>query len=50
MIELVYLEGFSIEEASKLLGWSRAKVKVRAFRARQKLQGLIKEKGNKDGI
>jgi RNA polymerase sigma-70 factor (ECF subfamily) len=50
VIELVYIEGFSIEETSKLLGWSSAKVKVRAFRARQKLQRLIKGKGNKDGL
>ena len=50
VIELVYIEGFSIDAVSKLLGWSSAKVKVRAFRARQKLQRSIKEKGAKDGL
>jgi len=50
VIKLVYIEGLSVEEASKLLGWSSAKVKVRSFRARQKLQRLLKEKGSKDGL
>jgi len=43
VLELVYLEGYSIKEAARLLGWSAAKVKVRSFRSRQKLHKLIKE-------
>jgi RNA polymerase sigma-70 factor (ECF subfamily) len=44
VLELVYLEGYSIKEAAKLLGWSTVNVKVRSFRARKKLHKLIKEK------
>ena len=43
VLELVYLEGYSIKEAAKLLGWSTVNVKVRSFRARKKLHKLIKE-------
>jgi RNA polymerase sigma-70 factor (ECF subfamily) len=41
VVELVYLEERSGKEAAKLLGWSVANVKVRAFRARKKLQKLL---------
>jgi RNA polymerase sigma-70 factor (ECF subfamily) len=41
VIELVYLEELSGKEAAKLLGWSVTNVKVRAFRARKKLQKLL---------
>jgi RNA polymerase sigma-70 factor (ECF subfamily) len=43
VLELVYLEGYSVKEAANLLGWSAAKVKVRSFRSRKKLHKLIKE-------
>ena len=43
VLELVYLEGYSIKEAAKLLGWSTVNVKVRSFRARKKLHKLIKK-------
>ena len=43
VLELVYLEGYSVKEAARLLGWSAAKVKVRSFRSRKKLHKLIKE-------
>jgi len=43
VLELVYLEGYSIKEAANLLGWSIVNVKVRSFRARKKLHKLIKE-------
>jgi RNA polymerase sigma-70 factor (ECF subfamily) len=43
VLELVYLEGYSVKEAAELLGWSTANVKVRSFRARKKLYKLIKE-------
>jgi RNA polymerase sigma-70 factor, ECF subfamily len=48
VLELVYLEGHSVQEAAELLGWSKANVKVRSFRARMKLEKLlskVKEQG-----
>ncbi len=44
VIELVHLEERSVQEAAKLLGWSVANVKVRAFRARKKMYKLIQGK------
>jgi len=41
VIELVYLEGLSVKEASGLLGWSVSNVKVRSFRSRKKLKTLL---------
>ena len=38
VIDLLYLQQKSVEEIRKLTGWSRSLVKVRAFRARQKLK------------
>lgn len=38
VIDLLHLQEKSIEEISQLTGWSKALVKVRAFRARQKLK------------
>jgi len=43
VLELVYLEGFSNKEASDLLGWSLANVKVRSFRSRRKLEKILKD-------
>ena len=37
-VDLLYLQGRSVEEICKLTGWSAALVKVRAFRARQKMK------------
>lgn len=41
IVELVYLEGLSVKEAAELLGWSAANVKIRSFRTRKKLRGLL---------
>jgi RNA polymerase sigma-70 factor (ECF subfamily) len=41
VIDLLYLQQKSVEEIHKLTGWSSALVKVRAFRARQKLKTLL---------
>jgi RNA polymerase sigma-70 factor (ECF subfamily) len=41
VLELVHLEGRSIREAARLLGWTAVNVKVRAHRARQKLKKLL---------
>ncbi len=40
---LLHGEGWSVSEIGERLGWSRAKVKVRAFRARKKLRRLLEE-------
>lgn len=38
VIDLIYLKGQSIEEVREATGWSTPLVKVRAFRARQKMK------------
>lgn len=47
VITLIHLEGRSVEEVREVTGWSTPLVKVRAFRARQKmkkhLEQLLKE-------
>jgi RNA polymerase sigma-70 factor (ECF subfamily) len=43
VLELVYLEGRSVQEAAELLGWSKANVKVRSFRSRMKLEKLLRK-------
>lgn len=43
VIRLLDLEQKSLAEISKLTGWNQTLVKVRAFRARRKLQKLFKE-------
>jgi RNA polymerase sigma-70 factor, ECF subfamily len=37
-IDLLYLQGRSVDEIRKITGWSATLVKVRAFRARQKMK------------
>jgi len=37
-IDLLYLQGCSVDEIRKITGWSPALIKVRAFRARQKMK------------
>lgn len=41
VLELIYLEGLSVREAARLLGWSMANVKVRSFRSRRKLRKFL---------
>lgn len=43
VLTLVHLEGYSVREAAKLLGWSFVNVKVRAHRARQALRNILSE-------
>jgi RNA polymerase sigma-70 factor (ECF subfamily) len=38
VLVLLYFEGHSIEEVATILGWSKANVKIRAYRARHKAQ------------
>src|SRR4029453_12318439 len=40
-IDLLYLQGRSVEEIRKITGWSAALIKVRAFRARQKMKEYL---------
>jgi len=40
-IDLFYLQGRSVEEIRKITGWSVALIKVRAFRARQKMRDQL---------
>jgi RNA polymerase sigma factor (sigma-70 family) len=37
-VDLLYLQGRSVEEIRKITGWSAALIKVRTFRARQKMK------------
>ena len=43
MMTLLYEEGWATAEIGKLLGWSVANVKVRAFNARLKLQRVMEQ-------
>ena len=49
VIQLLDLEQKSIAEISGLTGWNQSLVKVRAFRARRKLQKLFAELKKKEG-
>ena len=46
LINLLHLEERSIEEIHALTGWSRAAIKVRAFRARAKLKKMLHPAAN----
>ena len=46
VLTLLYLEECTVQEAAELTGWSRAMVKVQAYRARKKLRKLL-EKGTR---
>jgi RNA polymerase sigma factor (sigma-70 family) len=41
LINLLHLEERSVEEIHQLTGWSRTAVKVRAFRAREKMKKML---------
>ena len=41
IVELVYLEDYSVKEAAELMGMSIANLKVRSFRSRRKLGKLL---------
>ena len=43
VITLLHLEGRSVREIQDLTGWNIAVIKVRAFRARQKLRKLLRQ-------
>ncbi|MGZ5538496.1 MAG: RNA polymerase sigma factor, partial [Chthoniobacterales bacterium] len=48
VIDMLYLQQKSVEEIRKLTGWSAALVKVRAFRARQKLKTQLERLQRKE--
>jgi RNA polymerase sigma-70 factor (ECF subfamily) len=41
VVDLMYLQGRSVEEIREMTGWSGALVKVRAFRARRKMKQML---------
>ena len=43
VLTLIYWDGCSVAEAAELAGWSQVKVKVQAYRARNRLRKLIEE-------
>jgi RNA polymerase sigma-70 factor (ECF subfamily) len=47
-IDLLYLQGRTVEEIHKITGWSAALVKVRAFRARQKMKQQLAKISEKE--
>ncbi len=49
VIQLLDLEQKSIAEITQLTGWNQSLVKVRAFRARRKLQKLFAELKEREG-
>ena len=49
VVQLLDLEQKSIAEISEITGWNQSLVKVRAFRARRKLQKLFAELKKKEG-
>jgi RNA polymerase sigma-70 factor, ECF subfamily len=48
VIDLMYLQSRSIDEIRKMTGWSGALVKVRAFRARNKMKAQLENLRKKD--
>ena len=49
-IDLFYLQGRSVEEIRKITGWSVALIKVRAFRARQKMKDQLAKISAKENL
>src|SRR4051794_21604836 len=49
VVNLLHLQEKSVEEISRLTGWSKALVKVRAFRARQKLKQQLDRVSGREG-
>jgi RNA polymerase sigma-70 factor (ECF subfamily) len=50
VIQLLDLEQKSVAEISRITGWNTPLIKVRAFRARRKLQKLFKELQQKENV
>src|SRR5204862_6775496 len=48
-IDLLFFQGRSVEEIRKVTGWSSALIKVRAFRARQKMKDYLARISAREG-
>ena len=48
VIDLLYLQGHSVDDVRQLTGWSAPFVKVRAFRARQKMKQYFEKLSRKE--
>jgi RNA polymerase sigma factor (sigma-70 family) len=48
VIDLLYLQGRTVEEIRKITGWSAPLIKVRAFRARQKMKDHLEKISEKE--
>jgi RNA polymerase sigma-70 factor (ECF subfamily) len=49
-IDLLYLQGCSVEEVRKITGWSAALIKIRAYRARQKMKDQLAKISAKENL
>jgi RNA polymerase sigma-70 factor (ECF subfamily) len=47
LLQLLHGEEWSVEEAARRLGWSKANVKVRAHRARKRLRRILEEEDSR---
>lgn len=45
VLTLMYFEGCDVQSVAERMGWSRTLVKVRAYRARQRLRTMLEEAG-----
>jgi RNA polymerase sigma-70 factor (ECF subfamily) len=43
IVRMLHLEGYSMDDIKEATGWNIATIKVRAFRARQKLKGIYND-------
>jgi RNA polymerase sigma-70 factor (ECF subfamily) len=50
VITMLHLEGYSMDDIKQATGWNIATIKVRAFRARQKLKHIFKQLNAKGKI
>ena len=50
IIDLLYLQGRSVEEVRHLTGWSTSVIKVRAFRARRKMKAQLEKISAKENL
>lgn len=48
VIDMLYLQQRSVEEIRQITGWSTSLIKVRAFRARQKMKGHLNKISKKE--
>jgi len=49
VLTMLHQEGHSVSEIAKRLGWTATRVKVTAFRARNKIRGVVREAMQKKG-